>query len=178
MEPDTDNAEPIEVQRTCAVCGATNGNVIELDDGTLYCSAHRGLASTPPIQAETAASDTATSAEVLPPTLHAPSPSVTAGTPDADVAEELPWPMDPGVRMVASLCYEAALATFHEDHTYGDPPTGWAPPPANESPFMEAGVVLAVATLIEAAEIDREVIQTLADVFAGREAPTEEDHHE
>lgn len=169
MEPDTDTGEPTEDVRTCEVCGATNGNVIELDDGTLYCSAHRGLATTLSTQAETAVGAFTPEEgaeyyrEVVAPEIEANAEA------DAAAAEELPWPMEPAVRMVASLCFTAALATFYEDQTYGDPPTGWAPPPANESPFMEAGVVLAIATLIEAAEIDREMIQLLADVFAGRE---------
>jgi hypothetical protein len=76
--------------------------------------------------------------------------------------------------MVAGLIYASALATFHADGTYGDPPLGWAPPPADASPHVEAGAVLAVAVLIEAAEIDRDVIQTLARTFMGEPIPTGE----
>lgn len=152
----------------CEVCGAVGG-FVHLDDGTTYCPAHKGLttiAATPDVDAYV----TPTPLETFP-------TEVIAAEVQADIDEEesdvLPWPMEPAVRMVAGLALDAALATFRSDGTFTDPPTGWAPPPANESPFMEAGVALALGTLIEATECDREVIKALADVLCGR-TPTME----
>jgi hypothetical protein len=168
---DTDQpSEPDEAEsvQPCEVCGAT-GNFVRLDDGTLYCPAHKGLTTIAVV------ADVGT---VEP----APPPTHVAGRDYANAIEDeepddgedlLPWPMEPAIRMVAGLAFDAALATFREDGTFTDPPTGWAPPPANESPFMEAGVCLALATLIEATECDRDVIKALADVFCGRTPTTE-----
>lgn len=166
-QPSEDKTEA-DVQ-PCPVCGATGG-FIHLDDGTDYCPAHKGL------KAIVATPDVAT--------VVAPPPVVDDGIndlyygPDAEKPDDdddlMPWPMEPGVRMVAGLALDAALATFRADGTFTDPPLGWAPPPADQSPHMEAGVALALGTLIEATECDRDVIQALADVLCGRTPTTEE----
>lgn len=167
-EPPTD--EPAhDPAADCPQCGAT-GTVTTLGDGTLYCSAHRGIANAEKGKRPTVPTFDGTTAPVRE-VLEALGANAEPTAPAEDGGV---WALDKRVQMVASLCLEAALSTFHDDGTFGDPPTGWAPPPADESPFMEAGVVLAVATLIEAAELPRDLIQTLADTFAGRETPNRE----
>lgn len=168
---DTDEpteAEAHEAEPPCPVCGNLTG-FVHLDDGTTYCPAHRGL-TVIVATADVDAYVTPTPLEVFPTEVIAAEAQADA---DEEGGDEPPWPLDKAIQMVAGLCFDAALATFHDDGTFGDPPTGWAPPPADQSPYMEAGVCLALATLIEATECDREVIQKLADIFCGRTPTTE-----
>ena len=165
--PDDDPTSPTAV---CPVCTAT-GTVIRLDDGTLYCAAHKGIATTTePAPTEPAPAPVA-------PAPFAIAGDVEPGSRPITVADDdtPPWPMQPAIRMISSLAIEATLATMDEHGVFSEPVTGWSPPEAQAIPITEAGVILAIGAIIEATDFPRDVLQQLADVFAGKEPNNEGD---
>jgi hypothetical protein len=147
---------------TCGVCGVA-GAVVVLDDGTHYCTAHRGLTthdSGPQAVPEVDNELRARVAEAI-------GADLTAEPQPTDDHDPDVWARDPAVLMLAGLVIEGALNTFGEDGVYGDPPLGWAPSGDGTLAVVEAGAILAVATIIEAAGIEREPLRKLSAVFRG-----------
>lgn len=165
-ETNDDNTDP--PAQPCAVCGVA-GAVVELPDGTLYCHAHKGPAVA---SADTAAPPAVEPSVVDRGTTADPAP-LTESPNTADGDTEDVWVYDKAVRLVASLTLEAALRCLNEDGTFGDPAVGWAPEGDGTLFITEAGAQLAVAMLIDAADLGRDTIQTLADLLADRQTPTE-----
>lgn len=84
---------------------------------------------------------------------------------DDGAADDGTGPNIPALKLIIGLCLQAGVMSLDAKNMPLEPPTGWAPPPADQVPEFAAGCAMAVALMIRTFGIEHTDVIALAKQF-------------